>query len=133
MQLAFWGMVWALTSKLASKVTVWPYRLIFCPQVEETKCIPPNFLEKIILITRIGRKKVFLESCSWAHLSLSKCWCLVKQNYKLLVQHFFLNCPFLRINKIFPKMVPKTKLMLKTESHKNQIHWFHWRMSLWKM
>ncbi len=38
---------------------IWPYKLIFCPQVEEKKCIPPNFLEKIILITRIWRKSVF--------------------------------------------------------------------------
>ena len=37
----------------------WPYKLIFCPQVEEKKCILPNFLEKIILITRIWRKGVF--------------------------------------------------------------------------
>ena len=38
---------------------IWPYKLIFCPQVEEKKFIPPNFLEKIILITRIWRKSVF--------------------------------------------------------------------------
>ena len=44
------------TSKLAPEVTVW-YRFIFCPQVEEKKCIPPNFLEKIVLITRIWKKK----------------------------------------------------------------------------
>ena len=37
-----------------------PYKLIFCPQVEEKKSIPPNFLEKIVLITRIWRKSVFI-------------------------------------------------------------------------
>ena len=36
-----------------------PYKLIFCPQVEKKKCIRHNFLEKIILITRIWRKVVF--------------------------------------------------------------------------
>ena len=32
---------------------------MFCSQVEEKKCIPPDFLENIILITRIWRKSVF--------------------------------------------------------------------------
>ena len=36
-----------------------PYRLIFCPRIEEKKCTPPNFLEKIVLITRIWRTSVF--------------------------------------------------------------------------
>ena len=35
-----------------------PNRLIFCPQVEENKYKQPNFLEKIILITRIWSKIV---------------------------------------------------------------------------
>ena len=48
------------TSKLAPKVSnILLYKLIFCPQVEEKKCIHPNFLEKIVLITRIWRKKCF--------------------------------------------------------------------------
>ena len=38
---------------------VLPYKRIFCPQVEEKKCIPPNCLEKIVLIARIWRKIVF--------------------------------------------------------------------------
>ena len=38
---------------------IWQYKLIFCPQVEEKKCIASNFLEKIILITRIWSKSVF--------------------------------------------------------------------------
>ena len=38
---------------------IWPFKLIFCPEVEVKKCIIPNFLENIILITRIWRKSVF--------------------------------------------------------------------------
>ena len=38
---------------------IWPYELIFCPLVEEKKCIPPIFFEKIFLMTRIWRKSVF--------------------------------------------------------------------------
>ena len=37
-----------------------PYKLIFCPQVEEKKCIHPSFLEKIVLISRIWRKSDFI-------------------------------------------------------------------------
>ena len=48
--LAFWGMVWALTIKLAPKDTVWAVI---------SDHISSYFLEKIILITRIWRKSVF--------------------------------------------------------------------------
>ena len=36
-----------------------PYKLIFCPQIEEKKCIHPSFLDKIVLISRIWRKSDF--------------------------------------------------------------------------
>ena len=45
------GTVWA--------VKIFPYRLIFCAQVEGEKCVQPNFPEKIILMTRIWSKSVF--------------------------------------------------------------------------
>ena len=44
-----------------------PYKLIFCPQVEGKKCIPPNLLEKIILVTRIWSKSVFRVVSFWWH------------------------------------------------------------------
>ena len=46
-----------LNKKVCSKIC--PYRLIFCPQVEEKKLMPSKFIEKIILITRIWSKSVF--------------------------------------------------------------------------
>ena len=50
------------TSKVAPKVTgsnILPHKLLFGPQVEEKKCMPPNFLEKNVLITRILREKMY--------------------------------------------------------------------------
>ena len=38
---------------------IWPYKLIFCPKVEEKNCIPPNLLEKKIYIPRIWRTSDF--------------------------------------------------------------------------
>ena len=44
-----------------------PYKLIFCSQVEDKKCIPPNLLEKIIFVTRIWSKSVFRVVSFWWH------------------------------------------------------------------
>ena len=37
----------------------WPYKLIFCPKVEEKKCIPLNFLEKSFWLLESGEKAFF--------------------------------------------------------------------------
>ena len=47
---------------------IWLYKLIFSPEVEEKKCIPPNYLEKVLLITRIWRKSVYRVG-NWVHYS----------------------------------------------------------------
>ena len=60
----FFGTVLGFLNCLGSNI--WPYKLIFCPQVEEKKCIAPKFIKNILLITRIWRKSV-LQSGNWAH------------------------------------------------------------------
>ena len=41
-----------------------PYKLIFCPQVEETNAYHLIFLKKSFWLLEVG-VKVFLESCHW--------------------------------------------------------------------
>ena len=47
------------TIKLLLGSNIWPYKLIFCPQVEEKKCIATQFSWKYHLIAEIWRKSDF--------------------------------------------------------------------------
>ena len=78
---------------------VWPYRLIFCPNVEEKKCIPPNFLGKIILITRIWRKSVFWVWQLSSHNSILQKCCISKTLAILKIYISLVKATFIKKNK----------------------------------